>query len=54
MAISKYTATKYNTISDAFRFNLSTKATGSNMGFADTLEVFTIYGQVSSSSGFTK
>tara|TARA_Y100001937_G_C7133082_1_gene338561 strand:+ start:560 stop:2092 length:1533 start_codon:yes stop_codon:yes gene_type:complete len=54
MAIRRYTATKDNTISDAFKSNLSGTATGSNMGFADTLEVFSIYGQVSSSSGFTK
>ena len=54
MAIKRYTATKDNTISDAFKSNLSNKATGSNMGFADTLEVFSIYGQVSGSTGFTK
>ena len=54
MAIRRYTATKDNTISDAFRSNLSTRATGSNMGFADSLEVFSIYGQVSSSSGFSR
>ena len=54
MAIKRYTATKDNTISDAYKSNLSGTATGSNMGFADTLEVFSIYGQISSSSGFTK
>jgi hypothetical protein len=54
MAIKRYTATKDNTISDAFKSNLSGTATGSNMGFADTLEVFSIYGQISGSTGFTK
>ena len=54
MAIRRYTATKDNTISDAYKSNLSETATGSNMGFADSLEVFSIYGQISSSSGFTK
>ena len=54
MAIRRYTATKDNTISDAFRSNLNTRATGSNMGFSDSLEVFSIYGQVSSSAGFTR
>ena len=42
MAIKRYYATKDNTISDAFKSNLSGTATGSNMGFADTLEVFSI------------
>lgn len=30
--------------------DLQTRATGSNMGLADTLEVFSIYGQESSAS----
>ena len=54
MAIKRYTATKDNTISDAYKSNLSGTATGSNMGFSDSLEVFSIYGQLSNSSGFTK
>ena len=54
MAIKRYTATKDNTISDAYKSNLSGTATGSNMGFSDSLEVFSIYGQLSNSSGFSK
>ena len=54
MAIKRYIATKDNTISDAFKSNLTGTASGSNMGFSDSLEVFSIYGQVSSSAGFTR
>ena len=50
MAIKKYTATKDNTITNAFGVDLSTRATGSNMGAADILEVFSIYGQETTSS----
>lgn len=50
MAIKRYFANKDNTISDAFRSDLSTRATGSNMGASDILEVFSIYGQANSSS----
>jgi hypothetical protein len=53
--IKRYFATKDNTITNAFQSDLSTRATGSNMGQSDIVEVFTIYGQVSSSvSGFSK
>jgi len=45
MAIKRYKATKDNTITNAFGPGLSTRATGSNMGAADILEVFSIYGQ---------
>ena len=54
MAIRKYFAIKDNTISDAYKANLSGTATGSNMGFSDSLEIFSIYGQLSGSTGFTK
>mgnify|MGYP003110445448 CR=1 FL=1 len=50
MAIKRYLATKDNTITNAFKANLSTRGTGSNMGMSDVLEVFTIYGQASSAS----
>ena len=54
MAIKRYIATKDNTITNAYRFNLTTLATGSNMGASDILEVFSIYGQNSSSAdGFS-
>lgn len=53
MAIKKYFATADTTISNAFDQSLITdnKATGSNMGEADILEIFQLYGQVSSSTG---
>ena len=50
MAIKRYKATKDNTITNAFDETLETRGTGSNMGQADILEVFSIYGQESSSS----
>jgi hypothetical protein len=50
MAIKRYTADADNTITNAFESNLSTRATGSNMGRADILEVFHIFGQESSTS----
>ena len=51
--IRRYFATKDNTITNAFEENLTTRGTGSNMGASDILEVFSIYGQVSNSSGFS-
>jgi len=45
MAIKKYIADKDNTVTNAFGVDISTRATGSNMGSADILEVFSIYGQ---------
>lgn len=53
MAIKRYFATKDNTITNAFKSNLTTRGTGSNMGQSDVLEVFSIYGQASSSSGLS-
>ena len=50
MAIKKYTANADNTLTNAFKFNLSTRATGSNLGASDVLEVFHIYGQATTSS----
>tara|TARA_R110002012_G_scaffold310228_1_gene518323 strand:+ start:6274 stop:7740 length:1467 start_codon:yes stop_codon:yes gene_type:complete len=50
MAIKRFFATKDNTISNAFKEGLTTRATGSNMGASDILEVFSIYGQASSAS----
>ena len=51
MAILRYPADADNTITNAFEANLLTRGTGSNMGFADSLEVFSIYGQESGSNG---
>lgn len=53
MAIKRYFASKDNTITNAFKSNLTTRGTGSNMGQADILEIFSIYGQASSSSGLS-
>ena len=51
MGLYRYTASADNTITNAFRSNLSGRGTGSNMGAADVLEAFHIAGQTSSSSG---
>ena len=50
MAIKKYYANKDNTITNAFKSNLTTRANGANMGLSDVLETFSIYGQASSGS----
>ena len=50
MGIKRYTANADTTITNAYKANLQTRGTGSNMGLADSLEVFHIYGQESSSS----
>ena len=50
MAIRRYKAEADNTISNAFKENLSTRATGSNMGQADVSEVFSIFGRATTSS----
>ena len=51
MAIRRFKATKDNTITNAFKENLTTRGTGSNMGASDIVEVFSIYGQATTSSG---
>lgn len=50
MSIVKYFATKDNTITNAYKANLSTRGISGNMGQSDILEVFHIYGQASSTS----
>ena len=50
MAILRYTASIDNTITNALQSDLTTRGTGSNMGYADSLEVFSIYGQTSGST----
>ena len=42
MAIKRFTASADNTITNAFKSDLATRATGSNMGKSDILEVFSI------------
>ena len=49
MAIKKYFATKDNTITNAFKGNLTTRGTKANMGASDILETFVIHGQTSAS-----
>ena len=49
MGIKKYYSNKDNTITNAFKTSLITRATGSNMGAADVLEAFVIHGQTSAS-----
>lgn len=49
MSVKRYTANKDNTITDAFKDNLTTRGTSANMGASDVLEVFSIYNQASSS-----
>ena len=51
MAIFRYTASADTTITNAFEANMVTRGTGSNMGYADSLAVFSIYGQESGSNG---
>lgn len=50
MSIRRYVADKDSTITNAFETNLSTRAVYSNMGQSDSLEVFSIYGQATTSS----
>jgi len=50
MGIKRYYAEKDNTITNAYDLTLTSRATGSNMGAADILEIFSIYGQYSTSS----
>tara|TARA_A100001015_G_C15044244_1_gene742319 strand:+ start:5526 stop:7382 length:1857 start_codon:yes stop_codon:yes gene_type:complete len=50
MSIKRYTASKDNTIANAFKANLTGRGTTGNMGASDILEIFSIFGQASSSS----
>ena len=50
MSIKRYVANADNSITNAYKSNLVTRGTGSNMGASDVLEVFHIYGQESSAS----
>ncbi len=50
MGIKKYIADRDNTITNAYGVDLRTRATGSNMGASDILEVFSIYGLQHTSS----
>jgi len=50
MGIQRFTASADTTITNAYTSNLRTRATASNMGLADSLEVFSIYAQADSGS----
>jgi len=50
MGIKRYIANKDTTITNAFKSGLSKRASDSNMGAADVLEVFSIYAQASKTS----
>lgn len=47
MSIKRYSATKDSTITNAYGDNLKIRATKSNMGASDSLEVFSLYGRAS-------
>ena len=49
MPTYRFTASLDNTITNALKLGLQTRATGSNQGLADSLQVFSIYGQASGS-----
>jgi len=50
MAVKRYVASQDTTITDAYKPNLISRAQTSNMGEADSLEVFSIYAQSSKAS----
>jgi len=50
MAVKRFLANKDTTITNAYKQNLSTRATSSNMGASDILEVYSVYAQASTSS----
>ena len=56
MAIKRYIASKDNTITNAYRSSLlnTQRGTGSNMGMADVVEIFSIYGEASGSDGLSE
>jgi len=54
MAIKKYTAIADNTITNAWLSDLTTRATGSNMGKADILEIYSIFQRAYTSSAENK
>lgn len=50
MSIKRYIANKDTTITNAYKINNVSRAIDSNMGASDVLEVFSIYGQITTSS----
>ena len=51
--IKRYFATQDNTITNALNESLTSQSVSASMGLSDILEVFSIYGQTSSSSGYS-
>lgn len=45
MSVKKFYATADTTITNAYKENIKQRGTGANMGLADSLEIFFIYGQ---------
>lgn len=54
MAIKRYTAVADNTIVNAFKSNLTSRATSSNAGLADVMEIFSLYNRISESNGLSQ
>ena len=50
MGLLRYTASADNTIVNAYQLDLKTRGSGSNAGAADILELFSIYGRITSAS----
>ena len=50
MAVKRYVASRDTTITNAFKPGLILRGTGSNMGEADSMEIFSIYGQAARTS----
>ena len=50
MSVKRYVADADNSITNAFKSNLTTRGTGSNMGSSDILETFYLFAQANSSS----
>jgi len=50
MAIKRYTADADNSITDAYKSNLTSSGSLANMGESDVVEVFSIFAQANSSS----
>ena len=50
MPIKKYVSDADNTIVNAYQPNLTTRATGANMGASDIVETYSVYGRQGSGS----
>ena len=50
MTIKRFVASKDNTITNAFKAGLGSRGTNGNMGSSDIVEVFSIFGQSTTSS----